>query len=580
MKALSFLAYLLFSSTSLLAQTFTKITTGPLVTTFGDSRSVNWVDVNNDGFIDCLITNGPSGGQNNMLYLNDKNGGFTQVNGQSIVNDGKPSDGASFADTDNDGDLDCFVANWYGMNNLFYINQGSGTFSQVTTGKFVTDGGHSETASWGDYDNDGLVDLYVCNSAGSKFNYLYHNTGNNQFTKITTGSAATDAFASRSVNWTDIDSDGFVDLFVTNEESASENIYKNNGNGTFTTITTGILVTSGRNTMSGSWGDYDNDGDMDVFLANDKSLNGLYRNDGNFTFTAIVDTVSRTPSNSFSSAWSDVDNDGDLDLFVTNSFKTGTLLLNFLYLNDGDGTFTRVNNTSPATDMDWSYGCAFGDYDNDGFQDLAVATCNYNGADRYDLLYHNDGNSNNWFTVKLVGTQSNRAALGARIHVKSTINGQDVWQLREVSGQSAYCSQNDLRTHFGLGNATIIDSIKVEWPSGIKETFVNVDPNQFVTITEGQGLSAVQEINRDTDISLFPNPAVDKVTIRTAQPLKPGTIISVTTIDGKTLHMQTINKQKAELELDLKAICNGISGSYFINISTDSGSIVKKVVRP
>lgn len=268
--------------------------------------------------------------------------------------------------------------------------------------------------------------------------------------------------------------------------------------------------------MSSSWGDYDNDGDLDVFLANDRGNDGLFRNDGNFNFTKInSDTVSNCGGNSFSSAWSDIDNDGDIDLYVTNSFGTTTLWLNFLFLNNGNGSFTRVGNTAPATDLDWSYGCAFGDYDNDGFEDLAVATCRYNSVDRPDLLYHNDGNSNNWITIKLVGTITNKSAIGTKIRVKAIINGNPVWQMRELSAQTSYCGQNDLRPHFGLGNATNIDSIKVEWLNGIVEYYTNITTNQFISIVQEKGITNInaESLLKINDVLIYPNPASTKITI-------------------------------------------------------------------
>ncbi|MBX9448309.1 MAG: VCBS repeat-containing protein [Taibaiella sp.] len=238
------------------AQYFSKITTGAVVTDLGDSRSVNWVDVNNDGYIDCFISNGPSGGQNNRLYLNMGDGTFSAVTDDDIVTDGAPSDGATFADIDNDGDLDAFVVNWYNVNNLLYINDGNGNFTRITSGPPVSDLGYSETASFGDYNNDGLIDLYVTNSAGAKKNFLYQNSGAGTWLKITTGSPVEDNLASRNVSWTDLNEDGYPDMFVTNEYGANEHIYINNGDGAFETHTTGTLVNNGGNTNSSSWGDY------------------------------------------------------------------------------------------------------------------------------------------------------------------------------------------------------------------------------------------------------------------------------------------------------------------------------------
>ncbi len=564
----------LSSATQSYGQTFTKILTGPLVTTNGDSRSVNWVDVNADGFIDCMITNGPAGGQNNMLYLNDGTGGFTAVSSNPIVMDGQPSDGATWADTDNDGDLDCYVANWYNTSNLFYTNSGTGVFTS-NTGTVTTSSGYCETASWGDYDRDGKVDLYVTNSAAYNRNLLFHNDGNNVFTKILTGSIANDSSNSRSVNWTDMDNDGDLDLFVTNESNQDEYIYRNNID-SFAKVTTGLIVNSAGSTMSSSWGDFDNDGDLDVFLANEQTPNALYRNDGNFNFTLMAaDTVSNTIGSSFSSAWSDIDNDGDIDLFVTNSFGMG-LLYNFMYINNGNSTFTRVNNVAPVMDMDWSYGCAFGDYDNDGFEDLAVATCKYGGFDRPDLLYHNDGNNNKWITINLVGDSTNYAAIGTKIRVKATINGTPVWQMREITAQSGYCSQNDMRAHFGLGDATVIDSVKIEWLSGIHENYVNVNPNQIIDYVEGGSIVSVKELVGQKEINVYPNPSKGSFVVSTkGWKLQPGDKIVMTNAVGGVVYEDAIKNTTGAYNIQQ----HFSPGQYFITVTTRSGSVIKKITR-
>ncbi|MFZ1677695.1 MAG: CRTAC1 family protein, partial [Saprospiraceae bacterium] len=500
-----FLSILIFISGLVSAQMFTKIIDSPLSTTKGDSRSVNWVDVNGDGYVDCFISNGPQAGQNNMLYINDTNGGFTAVLDDPIVMDGMPSDGATFADIDNDGDLDAFVVNWYNRNNMAYINDGTGKFTQVLEGIWVNHLGYSETASFGDYDNDGLVDLYVTNSEGNKNNFLYRNLGQHVMQNVTGVTPVTDIATSRCVSWTDIDSDGDPDLFVTNENSEKENLYRNDG-GLFVKLTQPVITADEFSTMSGSWGDIDNDGDLDLFLANDGSKNQLFRNDGNFAFSRILTTdISNASARSFSSAWADIDNDGDIDLFVTNAFQTGVRLKNKLYLNDGTGDLSEVTNEVVATDTGWSYGCAFGDYDNDGFQDLAVATTRFGINDERDYLYHNNGNANHWILLTLKGTDSNRSAIGAKVRVKAVINGKSVWQMREISSQSAYCSQNDMRAHFGLGDATIVDSILIEWPSGIKQYKTGVLPNQILSIEEGL-VNAVKDEMPTFGFKVFPNP--------------------------------------------------------------------------
>ncbi|HZV69974.1 MAG TPA: FG-GAP-like repeat-containing protein [Saprospiraceae bacterium] len=501
------LSILIFTSSLVSAQLFTKVIDSPLSTAKGDSRSVNWVDVNGDGYVDCFISNGPQAGQNNMLYINDTHGGFAAVLDDPIVKDGMPSDGATFADIDNDGDLDAFVVNWYNRNNLAYINDGTGKFTQVLDGAWVNHFGYSETASFGDYDNDGLVDLYVTNSDGNRKNFLYRNLGEHVMENVIGLPQVTDAGSSRSVNWTDIDSDGDPDLFVTNENSEKDDLYRNDNDGVFVKLTEPEITKDLFSTMSSSWGDIDNDGDLDLFLANDGSKNQLFRNDGNFDFTRILTTdISKTSAKSFSSAWADIDNDGDLDLFVTNAFQNGVRLKNNLYLNDGTGHLTEVTNEVVLLDKGWSYGCAFGDYDNDGFQDLAVATTRFGNTDEPDYLYHNNGNDNHWILLSLKGTDSNSSAIGAKVRVKAVVNGATIWQMREISAQSAYCSQNDMRAHFGLGDATLVDSILIEWPSGIKQYRTVVLPDQILTIEEDL-VNAVKDEKPTFDFKVFPNPA-------------------------------------------------------------------------
>ncbi len=587
MKSLSLplsIAMLHLLSSASIAQTFTKITSGPVVTALGDSRSVNWIDVNKDALLDLMITNGPAGGQNNFLYLNDGSGGFIAITNDTIVKDGKPSDGATWADTDNDGDPDCFVANWYNFNGLFYNNNGNGTFTYNSAAGLSTGISYSETASWGDYDKDGFVDLYVARSGGTiatNRNHLYHNNGNNTFTKITNGSLVNDAYVSRSVNWTDTDKDGDLDLFVSNEgvTNNNENFYRNEGNGTFTKLTSGSLLNAGEKTMSSSWADFDNDGDLDVFLTNENAANALYRNEGNFNFTKLLsDTVSKGTHNSFSSAWSDVDNDGDLDLFATNSYLGSTKLTCLYYLNNGNSTFTRIGNSALTADSGWTYGCAFGDYDNDGFEDLAVATVRFQGIDKPDYLFHNDGNSNNWITVSLVGTTTNKSSIGTKIYVKATINGFPIWQLRELSAQSSYCGQNDMRAHFGLGNAVSIDSIKIEWLSGLVQSFDSVGINQFINITEGSLAIDVPTIKKNKEIVIFPNPSKGMIRISNCT-LVAGDVIYISNTSGEILSQLKISTATNFLEIDLKKQGCTSPGNYFITIAGKSGSVLKKIIQ-
>lgn len=464
------------------SQQFTKITIGPEVTDGGDSRSVNWIDYDKDGDLDLFVTNGPSSRAFNFLYKNNGDGSFTKVTGASVVNDLGSYDGSTWADYDNDGTTDAYSATWYGQKNSLH-RQYKGKFEKVMRGEIANDPTHSETASWGDYDNDGYADLYLANSSGSKTNNLYKNNGDGTFTKITNGPHVTDIATSRSVDWFDYDNDGDLDIFVANEGGENNSLYKNMGDGNFTAVHSGAIVTDGGDSFGSSVGDIDNDGDLDVFVANHGNENEfLYTNNGDGTFTKITsDPVVTSGGYSVGSAFGDIDNDGDLDLFVTNAFSGSSPAKNFLFLNNGSGSFVKVDTGAAVNESGWSYGVAMGDYDRDG--DLDIFTANCFGANQNNSLFRNEGNSNKWLTVKVNGTVSNRSGIGTKVKVKGTIGGNPVWQYRQVAGQSGYCGQN-LEAHFGAGDAGVVDSLIVEFPSGQKIIQTNVTTNQVLAVTE------------------------------------------------------------------------------------------------
>lgn len=470
----------LLTSGSISAVTFTKVTTGPVVTSAGDSRSANFIDYDNDGDIDLFITNGPSGGQVSFLFQNDGLGAFTRILGDTLVTTVSPSDGATWADFDNDGDKDVFIATWYNQRNPFFTNNGSGTFTRVGTGHIATATSYSEAGSWGDFDGDGDVDLYVCNSAGSLNNFLYRNDAGT-LNQVTGVPPTNDAHTSRVGIWGDYDNDGDADLFVANEGGAEPDDLYRNDNGTFVKIITGPPVTDLNVSFGASWADYDNDLDLDLLVCNHSNQNEkLYRNDGGGAFTSVAG-ISLVTSAGYSicSAWEDIDNDGDLDVYIANGFGAG-LDQNFLFENNNDGTFTKITTGALVTDIGCSYGCAFGDIDSDGDMDLAVARCEHQN----DALYVNNGNSNHWITLKLTGLASNWSAIGARVKIKATIGGTPRWQMREVTSQSGYAGQSQIDPHFGLGDAVVADSIVINWPSGIVTVLENVPADQFLSIVE------------------------------------------------------------------------------------------------
>jgi hypothetical protein len=457
---------------------FTRILEGDIAQDTGLSTGCAWGDYDNDGYPDLIVAYAVNG--SNRLYHNNGDGTFSRVAAGPIANDSAEC-GAVWGDYDNDGDLDLFVTNWF-KPDCFYRNEGNGVFTKVTQGAWVTDTGRGNGAAWADYDNDGFLDLYVVNFAQN--NFLYHNNGDGTMTPITSGPPVTSGGQSFACTWTDYDGDGDVDLLVSCAQmSANEQQFRNNGDGTFTQITQGSLVNSGGDTTQISPADYDNDGDLDLWVAELRSnKNRFYRNDGAEGLTLVTPT-GLTSGQSCNGAWGDYDNDGYLDLFISNDAGQD----NFLFHNNGDGTFAQVTEGALVHDGGRSGGCAWADYDNDGDLDLFVA----NGLDYIDgtrppepgFLYRNDGGTNHWLLLRLVGVASNRSAIGAKVRVFATIGGKSFWQLREVSGGTGM-SQNDLRVHFGLGDAVMVESVRIEWPSGITQFLRDVAVNQLLTVTE------------------------------------------------------------------------------------------------
>lgn len=557
------------------SQLFTKVTTGGIVSTPSGSRSCNFLDLNNDDFQDLLITNGTSGGEDNLLYLNNQDGTFSLLM-DTVGSDHTPTDGATCADYNNDGFIDIYAVNWYNVSNLLYLNNGNGSYSQIDTGLIPNDAGYSETAAWGDMDQDGLLDLYVTNSAGTNRNFLYHNQGSGAFQKLSGILPVTDGFKSRSVNWIDIDLDGDQDLYVSNENNQPNNLYRNDGNGAFTKISNDPSVQGNFTSHSSSWADYDNDGDFDLMVANYQQANQLFTNDGAGNFTEVANPFGPDSGCSFSSSFADYDNDGDLDLFVTNGFCS-TNIRNYLYDNDGNGTFTRNLTEVAAIDSGGSYGCAWGDIDNDGFMDLAVA--NWQGETQPNYLYHNNGNGNNWMELKLKGTASNRSAIGTLVRVKSVINGNPVWQLREVTSQSGYCSQNSLVVHFGLADGTAIDSLQVIWPSGTVQNFNNVNPNHLYSLEENGGIVVVgveEPSFEGPRMEVYPNPNGGDFFIEVLGMTDESYQVEVFDMAGKQVFKQPLMSHSGKVRLSISEQWG--TGVYWVKISHANGVFLHQKV--
>ncbi len=478
---------------------FTKDGITIIATEGGNSNGMTWVDYNSDGFDDLFVAND---GAPCYLYVNNGQGGFDKVTGNAIVSDTYESLSASWADMNNDGFPELAVGNGLSelQDNCYYENINGTDFEKVPLFDFV-DGGRSFGISWADYDNDGYVDLFVANHAGVN-NQLYHNENGDSLQLVTTGPIVNDGGSSFHGAWADYDNDRDLDLFVSNRGGENNFLYRNNGDGTFDQVTSSVVVQDGGISNGASWGDLDNDGDLDLFVANKGQPNFLYQNDGQGNFSRLENNpIVELSRKTFGSTWGDLDNDGDLDLYVTNVDED-----NELFINLGDSQFERVKDQVIVTDGGASGGTAWSDFDNDG--DLDLFTVNWNNENNF--FYINDGNENNWLECKLLGVSSNYDAIGAQIWIYATINGQSYWQMREVSSSSGggNAGQNSLVAHFGLGDATQIDIVRIDWPSGLSEEAYNIAVNQKLVIGEYNLVATAATVSPQPDGVLENNTAV------------------------------------------------------------------------
>jgi enediyne biosynthesis protein E4 len=502
---------------------------------------IAFFDYDNDGWLDIYLSNGTRLGEKwaegkaptSQLFKNNRDGTFANVSEKSGLARTGWQTGVCVGDYNNDGWDDLFCCFW-GHNILFH-NNGDGTFRDVTRKAGVYD----EQVRWGagctflDYDRDGHLDLFLCNyikldpaeTPGPKepavcqwkgipvmcgprglkgdTNVLFHNNGDGTFTDASEKAGILKPGARYSITAVsyDFDNDGWPDIYVAVDSEPSI-LFHNNHDGTFTdtAVIAGCAYSEDGHEQAGmgvAVGDYDCDGWLDIFKTNfaDDTCN-LYHNNGDGTFTDVT-FASGIGINNRYVAWGcgfiDYDNDGWPDILQINghvypeieSHNIGQQYKNprLVYRNLGNGQFKDVSaGMGPGiTERFSSRGAAFGDYDNDGDVDVLVLNMN----DLPSLLRNDGGNKQNWIKLKLIGTHSNRTAIGARARVVTGNHSQ----IDEVHSGSSVMSQGDLRLHFGIGKAEIVDVIEVKWPTTQKiERFTRIKANQILTIREGSGI--------------------------------------------------------------------------------------------
>jgi len=454
---LTSVALLVLVAGSAFAQEFTDVSKQAGVADDGLGKGVAFADVNNDGFADLYVSNK---GGSNKLYINNGDGTFRDTTATAGAGIDAPgfTMGSVFGDYDNDGNVDLYLATGgqyeIEANRLFKGN-GDGTFVDVTESAGVGLKVFTYSASFVDYDNDGDLDLYCANYGVGAKNVLFQNNGNGTFTDVTDAAGVGDKSWSWMGVWSDVDNDGDVDLYVVNGRYPAgepNRLYVNNGNGTFSEEAVARGVNDANWGLGASFADIDNDGDQDLFVSNYIGGNNLYLNNGKGVFTQATAQIAAGQEGwGKGPTFGDIDNDGDLDFY-----EGDCKLANQLYLNDGKGRFVNVAANQPQLQCATvrTKGTAFADIDNDGDLDLYVINW---GAE--NKLYLNNQNDSNW--VKLTGL-----GFGAKV---ALYDGERLVASREVRSATGFCAQEPAVVHFGV-KAGKSYTAKISYPGGATAT--------------------------------------------------------------------------------------------------------------
>ena len=507
----------------------------------GQGRAV--VDMNNDHLDDVVAIS-----STNININYQTSGGFSTSN---FSTPSAPTPSWSLAAGDYDAN---------GYNDLLYGNGSAVTFMQANnTGTGFTlvpgaSGVFSQRSNFIDINNDGNLDAFVCHDVEPNVYFINDGSGNLTYYQTFIGAApyvlGDDAAGGNYGSiWVDYDNDGDQDLFIAkcrggNPTISVDEMYTNNGNGTFTENASTLNLADSMQTWSSAWGDFDNDGDMDVFVGASSGSHKLMRNDfnttGQFIDVTATNNVAALSTTSIETTTYDLDNDGNLDLISGDN----------IFFGNGDMTFTLV------TDMLSTTRRAFGDINNDGFIDYVPET----GSG-----YLNSTNSNNWIKISTVGTASNINGIGARIELQ-TPSGT---QIRDVRSGDGFRFMSTLNSHFGIGTETTINQITIQWPSGIVDTISNPSINQNLVVVEGSTLGVE---DRDlSNLKIYPNPTQGIIKISTTENII-GETMTIFDVTGK----KVLNDKLLTNTIDVSILQ---SGFYILRLESQGRFIERKFIK-
>lgn len=514
---IKFLRFFFFSivctfSTKICAQAYfeeqaTMLGVGDMSGTIYLGAGISFYDFNKDGWDDITIAT--QSGDPLKIYKNNGDGTFSLETTLNANNNAQQKQ-VIWVDIDNDGDQDLFVASDIDGSRL-YRNDTTSLVDITIASGLPSAAMDNFGASWGDYDNDGNLDVFLCNRGLSvpQQNYLYKNNGNGTFTNVSNAAGiSTGSHLSFCSAFFDYNNDGWQDIYIANDKVNTTNIlYENNGDGTFTDVSEESGTNLAIDAMSVTIADYNNDTWFDIYVTNGTNGNFFLKNNGNGTFSNIA---SQTGTLFNSIAWGavflDAENDGDLDLYVSGSFDGSIPIFESaaFYTNNGNDTFSVFASSGFANDNSQSYSNAIGDANNDGFPEIVVSN---SGGDNIFLWKNETTSTNNWLKVGLEGTVSNKQGVGATIEISSGGTSQYRYT---VCGEG-YLGQNSGKEFFGIGTNTDIDYVKVTWLGGAQDILYNVMPNQLINITEGSNPLNTEEFEQKNEIQVYPNPTTGKI---------------------------------------------------------------------
>ncbi|MFP4845801.1 FG-GAP-like repeat-containing protein [Winogradskyella sp. PE311] len=523
---------------------------------------ITFYDYDNDGWDDITIA---SANSDPVRFMKNINGNFVEQILNIPANNWRNKQ-TNWVDIDNDGDNDLLITSDISSIKLFE-NLGNMIMQDITVASgMLIDVMETYGASWGDYNKDGFLDVFVSNRSTTTPNILYKNNGDKTFTIVNNQAGILNTgMLSFCSAFFDYNNDGHQDIYVANDKlQYSNTLYKNNGDGTFTDVSVESGAGIAIDAMSVTIDDFDYDGWMDIYVTNDIPGNVFLKNNGDGTFTDIAQS-SNTTFNSvgWGAVFLDADNDSDLDLYVSGEHNGSVpgYLSSAFYENYNDGTFNLDNSVIP-NDLAISYSNAIGDTDNDGLPEIAVNNINH---DNIFVWKNNTVTSNNWLKIKLQGTQSNRNGVGSLIEI--SINGQK--QYRYTLCGEGYLSQNSATEFFGLGNEMNVDYVKVKWLSGIEDIIYDINANQLLNIVERSTLSINDNIKNT--FKIFPNPVSSELTVKSDSSI---TRVQLYNIFGQRIITQF--PQSNEAGIDLSTLNTGV---YFVNISSKTTSETVKIIK-